>query len=302
MNEMDNRLGHASRVTWVGLIWNVVLTALKFWIGFWGKSSALVADAIHSLSDFSTDIAVLTGLRIASKPVDTNHHYGHGKFETLSTIFIGFSLFIVGIGLLWSGSKTIYETFLGQPLPAPGKWTLLAAGISIIVKEGLYQYTARAGKKYQSQPLIANAWHHRTDALSSVGVLAGISGAIFLGDQWTVLDPIAAVLVSILILQVSFTTAREAVDELMEASLSDKGNAEIIEIVKNVSGVINPHNLKTRKIGSTIAIDMHIKVDPKLTIVEAHDIATKVELQIKEIHGQQTFTSIHVEPNLQDRF
>lgn len=301
MNHSDDRIKQASHVTWIGLIWNVFLTALKLWIGLWGKSSALVADAIHSLSDFSTDIAVLTGLKIARKPVDTSHHYGHGKFETLSTIFIGFSLFIVGVGLLWSGSKTIYDTFIGQPLPPPGKWTLLAAAVSIFVKEGLYQYTLKAGQKYQSQPLIANAWHHRTDALSSIGVLAGISGAIFLGSQWTVLDPIAAVLVSMVILVVSYTTAREAIDELMEASLSDEGNAEILNAAKSVPGVINPHNLKTRKIGSNIAIDMHIKVDPNLSIVEAHDIATKVEQQLKELHGRQTFTSIHVEPYSQDK-
>ncbi|MBN2425619.1 MAG: cation transporter [Calditrichaceae bacterium] len=296
MPSSDERAKQAGRVTLIGLVWNVFLTAIKLWIGIWGNSTALMADAVHSLSDFATDIAVLAGLKIAQKPVDATHHYGHGKFETLSAIFISISLFTVGLGLLWTGCKTIYLILHGYTVSTPEIWTMVAAFISILVKEGLYNYTIKAGRKYESQALIANAWHHRSDALSSIGVFIGISGAIFLGKNWIVLDPIAAILVSFFILKASYSTARISLSELTEASLTQEVNQMILNTVKSVKGVFYPHNLKTRKIGNTIAIDLHIKVKPSLSIVEAHDIATETENKLKEIYGKQTFISIHVEP------
>jgi len=296
----QRRTRRARRVTWAGLIWNVFLTILKFIVGIYSRSHALVADAVHSLTDFASDISVLVGLKIADKPVDLTHNYGHGKFETLATIFVGISLFVVGIGLLWNGVTTIYDYLNGQILVQPGSSALVALIASIIVKEGLFHYTIKTGKVLHSQVLIANAWHHRSDALTSIAVLIGVTGAILLGDQWVVLDPIAAVVVSVFILKVAFETGKSSVNELMEVSLSEERRIEILRIVSEIPGVSIPHNLKTRKIGNTVAIDMHIKVDKNLGIVEAHDISTQVEDKLKDSFGEEVLVSIHVEPLLDE--
>jgi cation diffusion facilitator family transporter len=294
--ENMERLIKARRVTWIGMIWNVLLTIIKFIVGFTAKSSALVADAVHSLSDFASDISVLIGLKIASKPVDQDHNYGHGKFETLAAIIVGVMLFAVGIGILWNSITIIYDHFNGEPLMRPGTIALYAIIASILVKEGLYQYTVKSGKSLRSQVLIANAWHHRSDAFSSIAVLIGVSGAILLGDRWVILDPISAALVSILILKVAAQTSYDSFNELMEVSLSKEHQKEILMLVADVPGVNIPHNLRTRKIGNTIAIDLHIKVDKNLSIIKAHDISTLVENKLKASFGEDSFISIHVEP------
>ena len=298
MTQTENmeRLIKARRVTWIGMIWNVLLTIIKFIVGFTAKSSALVADAVHSLSDFASDISVLIGLKIASKPVDQDHNYGHGKFETLAAIIVGVMLFAVGIGILWNSITIIYDHFNGEPLIRPGTIALYAIIASILVKEGLYQYTVKSGKSLRSQVLIANAWHHRSDAFSSIAVLIGVSGAILLGDRWVILDPISAALVSILILKVAAQTSYDSFNELMEVSLSKEHQKEILMLVADVPGVNIPHNLRTRKIGNTIAIDLHIKVDKNLSIIKAHDISTLVENKLKASFGEDSFISIHVEP------
>jgi len=296
--KIDNneRLYKARRVTWIGMIWNVFLTILKFVVGFMARSSALIADAVHSLSDFASDISVLIGLKVASKPVDHDHNYGHGKFETLAAIIVGFMLFLAGIGILWNSIITIYDHFTGVPIFQPGTIALYAIIASILVKEGLYRYTVISGKSLNSQVLIANAWHHRSDALSSIAVLIGVSGAILLGERWVILDPISAGLVSILILKVAAQSSYDSFNELMEVSLGKERQKEILALVAEVPGVSIPHNLKTRKIGNTVAIDMHIKVDKDLSIVKAHDISTLVENKLKEAFGAESFISIHVEP------
>ena len=296
--ENNERLYKARRVTWIGMIWNVFLTIIKFVVGFIARSSALIADAVHSLSDFASDISVLIGLKVASKPVDHDHNYGHGKFETLAAIIVGVMLFVVGIGILWNSIDIIYDHFNGEPLIRPGTIALYAIIASILVKEGLYQYTIKSGKSMHSQVLIANAWHHRSDALSSVAVLVGVSGAILLGDRWVILDPISAALVSILILKVAAQVSFDSFNELMEVSLGKERQKEILSLVAEVPGVSIPHNLRTRKIGNTVAIDLHIKVDKNLSIVKAHDIATVVESKLKETFGAESFISIHVEPLL----
>ena len=297
MNKSE-RLTKARRVTWIGMIWNILLTILKFIIGFISRSNALIADAVHSLSDFASDISVLIGLKVAAKPVDHDHNYGHGKFETLSAIIVGLMLFIVGIGILWNSITIIYDHFNGEVLVRPGSLALYALVASILVKEGLYQYTIKSGQTLHSQVLIANAWHHRSDAFSSIAVLIGVSGAILLGDRWVILDPISAGLVSILILKIAAQTSFNSFNELMEVSLGKERQKEILALVSEVPGVNVPHNLKTRKIGNTVAIDMHIKVDKNLSIVKAHDISTLVEDKLKDSFGTDSFISIHVEPLL----
>lgn len=293
----NERSRQASRVTIIGLLWNVCLTIFKMVIGLIGNSAALIADSIHSLSDFASDLAVLGGLKIAEKPVDDTHNYGHGKFETLTTIFIGISLLVICAAIFWNGLANIYEALTGGELMRP-KWIALTAVVaSLVVKEGLYHYTLRIGRDIESPAVIANAWHHRTDALSSVAVLIGIGGTLVLSEKWAVLDPIAAVVVSVMILKVAIPLIKNSVNELMEASLNDEQINMIKHIADGVPGAINPHNIKTRRIGNYVAIDMHLKVDPDLNIVEAHDIASDVEGKLKEKFGAESFISIHIEPN-----
>ena len=302
MSKLGNkeRLIKARFVIWIGLFWNVALTILKFIVGVISNSSALIADAVHSLSDFASDISILIGLKIAAKPVDHDHNYGHGKFETLSAIIVGITLFVVGVGILWN-SITILSNYLnGESLMPPGTIAIYALIASILIKEGLYQYTDKSGKSLHSQVLIANAWHHRSDAFSSIAVLIGVSGAILLGDRWVILDPISAAIVSIFILKVAAKTSIGSFNELMETSVSKERQEKILAIVSEVPGVSIPHNLKTRKIGNTVAIDLHIKVDKKLSIVDAHDISTMVEDKLKGSFGSESFISVHVEPLQED--
>ncbi|MFC1514976.1 cation diffusion facilitator family transporter [Candidatus Omnitrophota bacterium] len=294
---MNNRSLKANRVIWVGLFINIILTFLKLLAGIYGKSAAMIADAFHSLSDFGTDIVVLLSFRIIDKPVDKSHDYGHGKVETLVSVVIGVVLLAVGVKICWSGLYRVYKFYQGQLIPQPGLIAFYAAAISIISKEWLYRYTLKVGKAINSQAVIANAWHHRSDAFSSIGTMIGIGGAIILGERWRILDPIAAIVVSFLIIKTAVVISREGFNELVEVSLSDKTENEILGIVRSVPGVKMPHNLKTRKIGNYVAIDIHIRVNKDLNIMEGHAIATEVEKKIKEAFGENAFISIHIEPS-----
>ena len=292
----DNRQQDIYKVTIWGSIVNFILLIFKFIAGVLGHSSAMVADAIHSLSDFATDIIVLFFVRISSKPADTTHKYGHGKFETLATAFIGFALLAVGIGILIEGTKNIVAVVRGEVLQAPGVIALLAAAVSIISKEILYQYTVYKGRKINSQAVVANAWHHRSDAFSSIGTLVGIAGAMFLGEKWRVLDPVAAVIVSVFILKVAIDILRNSLEELMEHSLPDAEEEEIKQIILSTNGVESPHHLRTRRIGNRVAIEVHIRMNGDMTLTKAHQITTEVEQQLKLRFGENTHIGIHTEP------
>jgi cation diffusion facilitator family transporter len=294
---ISNRTVKATKVTWIGLYLNIVLTLFKLIAGVFGQSAAMIADAFHSLSDFATDVVVLLGFRFIEKPVDKSHDYGHGKAETLSSVIIGLALFAVGFRIFWVGVHSIYHVYQGEVIPEPGIIAFYAAVISIASKEWLYRYTIKTGKVINSPAVIANAWHHRSDAFSSIGTMIGIGGAILLGEKWHVLDPIAAVVVSVFIIQISIKISLDSFNELLEASLDDESEKNILAIISSVSGVISPHELRTRRIGNYIAIDVHIEVDKAFNITAAHDISTKVEKKIKAEFGEETFISIHVEPS-----
>ncbi len=284
------------KVTIVGSVVNFVLLLFKFFAGIVGHSAAMLADAVHSLSDFVTDIIVLVFVRISSKPEDEGHDYGHGKYETLATAIIGICLFVVGLGILWNGVQSIWQVVQGNVLPEPGMLALWAALISVVSKEALYQYTALRGRKLNSQAVVANAWHHRSDAFSSIGTMAGIGGAILLGDEWRVLDPIAAVIVSFFILKVSVKLLVPSMNELLEKSLPAEEENRINEIVLSYPGVTAPHHLRTRRIGNNRSIDLHVRMDGKLTLEEAHRRATVIEQRLRAEFGKGTYISIHVEP------
>jgi cation diffusion facilitator family transporter len=222
----EQRAKKAIHITRVGVVWNVFLTLIKFAAAVWGHSSALLADAIHSFTDFISDIVILAGLKIASRPKDHNHHYGHGKFETLATLVLTLFLFGAAFGMLWEGGLGLYRSWRGIPVTVPASLTLWVAAASIVVKEALFHYTARAGNKLNSKALITNAWHHRSDAITSIAVFIGLSGAIFLGPKWRVLDPLLAVGISGYIIHFASVTFKTAIDELLDASLDDTTNRD----------------------------------------------------------------------------
>ena len=295
-SEKSSREKGIYKVTIVGSVVNFLLLVFKFFAGITGHSAAMLADAVHSLSDFITDIVVIVFVRIAGKPEDKGHDYGHGKYETLATAIIGLLLLCVGFGIFWNGASSIYTFLQGGQLESPGVVALVAALVSIVSKEILYQYTVIQGKKLNSQAVVANAWHHRSDALSSIGTAIGIGGAILLGDHWRGLDPIAAVVVSFFILKVSVQLLIPCVDELLEKSLPDDVEKEIEQTVLSFPGVSQPHHLRTRRIGSYYAIEIHVRMDGKITLEEAHGTATAIENKLKEMFGKGTHVGIHVEP------
>ena len=265
------------KVTLVGGVVNVVLLLFKFVAGIVGHSAAMVADAVHSLSDFVTDVIVLVFVHISSKPKDKSHDYGHGKYETLAMTLIGVALLIVAIGIIYHGAIEIVAWMKGEQLEAPGTLALWAALLSVLLKEGVYQYSMVKARQLNSQVVEANAWHHRSDALSSVGTAIGIGGAIFLGQRWTVLDPIASLVVGAFIVKVAVDLLHRGIDDLMEHSLPEDVEEEILRIVGELKGVVDPHDLRTRKIGNHYAIELHILMDGDITLREAHNKASEVE-------------------------
>ena len=284
------------QVTLVGGAVNILLLLVKFVAGFVGHSAAMVADAVHSLSDLVTDAIVLVFIRISDKPEDKSHDYGHGKFETLALTVIGMALLAVAIGIAYSGVTKIVDWLNGTELQAPGMLALWAALISIVLKEGVYQYSMVKAKKLNSQAVEANAWHHRSDALSSLGTALGIGGAIFLGQRWTVLDPVASIIVGIFIIKVAIDLLRNGIGDLMEQSLPEAVEEEILRLVGELPGVDEPHDLRTRRIGNHYAIELHILMDGNLSLCDAHDKASEVEDLLRERYGKDTHVAVHVEP------
>lgn len=284
------------RVTiWGGII-NVVLLVVKFAAGIFGHSAAMIADAVHSLTDFATDVVVLIFVHLGNKPADRDHDYGHGKYETLATAIIGTSLLAVGVLIFCSGAGKTWRVIQGEMLPSPGKVALVAAVASIVLKEWAYRFTVKVGKLCQSEAVVANAWHHRSDALSSVGTMIGVGGAILLGNRWTVLDPLASIVVSLFIVRAAWQLMMESMKELTEASLSDEDEAVITHIAASEPGVSEVHNLRTRRVGNRIAIEMHARMLGSTPLVEAHLHATAIEHRLKEHFGPDTLVSIHLEP------
>lgn len=292
-----SRQRQITRVTVVGSIGNMALLAFKFVAGIVGHSAAMIADAVHSLSDFITDVIVVVFVKISSKPSDADHDYGHGKYETLATAVIAIMLFGVGAGIFWKGASEIWRWFHGETLEQPGMIALVAALISIVVKEVLYRYTIAAARRLKSKAVEANAWHHRSDAFSSIGTTLGIAGAIFFGVKGRVLDPLAAVVVSIFIARVAWKLFMPCLDELLERSLPADVEEQLLKLVGDIPGVDEPHNLRTRRIGSYAAVDLHVRMDGDMTVSRSHEITKTIEQAVRGLLGPHTYVSIHVEPS-----
>lgn len=284
------------RVTIAGSIINILLLAFKFAAGILGHSAAMIADAIHSLTDFVTDAIVLVFVRLGSKPTDHDHDYGHGKYETLASAIIGVSLLVVGMMICYSGVTKTYHAMCGEPLQQPGFIALAAAVASVVLKEWAYRFTVRVGRRCHSEAVVANAWHHRSDALSSVGTTVGIGGAIILGEKWAVLDPLTAIVVSFFIMKAAWSVLSKAVGELTDGSLPKETEDEIEKIVSEDKDVSVVHNLCTRRIGNRIAIEMHVRMPGETSLYVAHHHATEIEQRLKQRFGADTHISIHLEP------
>ena len=299
METAGNREKRIMKVTLAGLVVNVILSAGKIAAGVFGRSAAMVADGVHSLSDLLSDIVVLVFVRVSSRGRDKDHEFGHGKFETLATLIVSLILIVVAAQMMVSGLKSIMEVLHGGVIPRPGYVALVAAVVSILSKEILYRYTVHVGKSVDSPAVMANAWHHRSDAFSSIGSLTGIAGAIFLGDRWVILDPLVCCCISIAILVVAVKMAGPSLKELMDASLPEDVEKEIVALAMSVDGVRNVHELKTRRNGISIIIEAHMVVDPNITVEKAHDIVTAVEDVLRRRYGDGTQISIHIEPSEQ---
>lgn len=292
----ENEVDIIRHVTWVGFWVNAVLMVLKLFFGYYGHSDALVADGFHSFSDFGTDFIVLIFVGIAYKRADSSHPYGHGKFETLASLIIGVILFIVALGIAFGGVDTLIVYFKGAELPRPDLFTIIVALVSILAKEWLFRYTYAKGKKIDSSALKANAWHHRSDAISSIATLIGVSGAYFLGAKFRILDPVASMFIGVFIAISAWQIAKPAIDELLEKSLPEDEVEDIHKTIAGVPGVLGLHKLKTRRSGHSKVIDVDIKVDPDITVTQGHDIATHVEYLLRQKYGKDIFIYVHVEP------
>lgn len=284
------------RVTLTGSVVNVILLVFKFIAGILGGSAAMIADAVHSLSDFLTDIVVIAFVRISSKPEDEDHDYGHGKYETLATSIIGLALLMVGLYIFYNGARQIWDVMHGAEIEQPGLVALIAAIVSILLKEWTYRFTVSVGKKVESQAVIANAWHHRSDALSSIGTAIGIGGAILLGKGWAVLDPIAALVVSVFIVKTALGLLSTSSGELLEKSLPKEVEKKIVDIVESEPEVSEVHHLCTRRIGNNIAIEMHIRMPGDISLKDSHTRASNIERKLRQHFGEHTHINLHVEP------
>lgn len=284
------------RVTLVGFAVNLVLSLVKLAAGILGRSGAMVADAVHSFSDIATDVVVIVFARISAKPRDDDHDYGHGKYETLATIIISLALGVVGAGILVNSIRAIRIVVDGGLLPRPGLVALAAAVVSIVAKEVLYRYTVREGRAIDSPSVVANAWHHRSDALSSLGTLVGIGCAYFLGQKWRIADPIAALVVAVFIFKVAFDLIRTGLGELLERSLPAETEEEILRLVAADPAVHEPHNLRTRRIGASIAVEVHVRMDGSMTVAQSHAVTVAIERRLRARFGEGTMIAIHVEP------
>ncbi|WP_424245261.1 cation diffusion facilitator family transporter [Elusimicrobium posterum] len=290
------RVKETNKITFICMAGNIMLAVLKLLAGVLGASAAMIADAMHSFSDLVTDIVLLIGVKLSNKPEDAKHPYGHGRIETFATLIISIVLLFAAFGILWGGVQSIIKVIAGETLPKPGYIALIMAAVSIISKEVMYRYTVAVGKKIDSLAVISNAWHHRSDALSSIGTFIGIGGAILLGHKWTVLDPITAVIVSFFIFNIAFTIFKLAVEEMLDVALPQESVDKISELACSVPGVHKPHSIKTRKIGYRTSIDLHIILDKETSFTEVYCKMNLIKYKLRDQFGKQTFISIHPQP------
>ncbi len=292
---MDNRKQYeaivAKKCTWFGMIINILLTGLKFVAGVFGHSQAMIADAIHSFSDLTTDIAVLVGIKYWASPADEDHPYGHARIESIVTAFIGVALFVVAFGIAYNGIKTAFE----PDIKSPEAIALIAAFISIITKEWLYHWTVKKGKEIDSSSVVANAWHHRSDALSSIPALIAVALAM-VHPALAFFDHIGAIVVSIFIIKVSWDILKPVIMELSDRGAPQSQVNSIDEIAINVAGVKEVHSIRSRRVGSGYFVDLHVLVDGNMSVQDGHDIARTVKHELLDKGPKVLDVIVHLEP------
>ncbi|MDH4157440.1 MAG: cation diffusion facilitator family transporter [candidate division Zixibacteria bacterium] len=293
--DISDDLSSGLRVTWIGLVVNVLLVVFKLWAGTISRSQALVADAVHSLSDIFSDVVVLLGLKWARKDEDDTHPYGHARIETISSMVVGLLLVLVGVGIAYKATMSIYN----HDVSRPGPIAIFAAATSILLKEAMFWYTRLVGMRLKSPLLIANAWHHRSDALSSVAVLLGVT-AVYVNPNWHLADAYAALVVTFFIVKVGLNLTWLAFKELADTAPDEAIVARLTEDVRAVHGVRQVHDLRARHSGTQIFVELHIVVDPELTVREGHDIAREVKARLLAKFTEVTRVIIHVDPELQE--
>ncbi|SDY01793.1 cation diffusion facilitator family transporter [Acetomicrobium thermoterrenum DSM 13490] len=294
--DLKIRARYARRVISIGLVCNLLLMIFKLTVGLWGKSSALVADAVNSLSDSITDAVALIGFCITGKPHDATHDFGHAKFETLSTLVIGIFLIAAAGFILWNSIGKIISVAGGVSIEKISVITLIPAAFTMGVKELLYVYTNGMAKKLDSSTLKLKAWDHRSDVFLAGGTFLGIAGAVLLGEKWRVLDPITAAILGMVILRLAIPLAMESINELLEASLPEQEEKDILDIIWNIPDVRGIHDLKTRRLGPHIAVSVHIMLEGGMTLNRAHDITVQLERDFKRRFGPHSIITIHMEP------
>ena len=288
----QDREARIRRVTWLGLWTNLGLSAVKFAAGTLGHSRAVVADAVHSLSDCGSDVAVLVGTRLWSQPRDSDHPYGHARIEAFVTVLLGLSLFAVGVGMGYAAVVNIRAKG-GAP---PSVVALVAAAVSMVVKEALYRWTVRVGREERSSAMVANAWHHRSDALSSLPAAVAVGAAMLL-PGWPFLDSLGAVVVCLLIVQAAWRIVRPAVGQLIDRGLPPRECEAILAAVRAVEGVEQAHDLRTRRLGPGVALDIHVEVEPSLTVTAGHGIAEAARDRIFELFPDGIDVVVHIDPH-----
>ncbi len=290
-NQYNRVMSSGLGISALGAAINILLSAAKVTAGIYGNSRALVADGLHSLSDLATDAVVALGLYYGNRPYDANHPYGHQKIETLAELVTGGLLVAFAVWMVFSSVKA-----LGQPsLATPSALALVISAVSIVAKEWLYRATARVGRKLQSGVLVANAWHHRSDAITSTFTLAAIAGAR-LHPSLVVLDPLASIGVSVLVGKVGVDIARAAFHGIIDTAPEPRVIESIWDVSIAQDGVLGLHKVRARYLGSQIIADLHIKVNPLISVQEGHRIASAVEEAIFKELGNVYDITVHVEP------
>jgi len=292
-NDLTNtqHVSQIRRISWIGLATNLFLAGLKFVVGMLGNSQAVIADAVHSLSDMGTDLAVIFGVKYWSAPADEDHPYGHRRIETIVTIVIGLSLVVVALGIGYHSLETMRALSLKQPKLI----ALVGVVVSIVLKEGLYHWTMAVGRRTKSSALIANAWHHRTDALSSIPVLIAVTAAAVY-PSLAFVDPVGALIVALIILKVSWKILYPAFAELTDISAPKKDIEKIKSIALDIYGVEEVHAVRTRRMGAGLFVDLHVLVDGEISVWKGHNISQQVKYELIEQGPEIVDVVVHIEP------
>ncbi len=280
------------KISWIGIAANLLLSGIKFIVGYLGASHAVIADAVHSLSDMFTDFAVILGIKYWSAPPDENHPYGHQRIEAIVTIAIGLILVFVAFGIGYNAIITIDKVHEHATT-----WiAIIGPVLSILIKEILYQWNVTVGKEAKSSAVIANAWHHRSDALSSIPALIAVAAASISPD-WAFIDHIGAVIISLFILKISYDIIRPSLSELADSGATDEDLNQIREISLNIDGVNSVHAIRTRKFGANLHVDLHVLVEPAISVRSGHDIAEKVKAELIKEGPDILDVIVHIEPD-----